>query len=94
MFVYPLPSILTYFHPILIENPSNPIRIKSKSIYFPCLGSLAGVIKHIAETYCLSRRKSVCLCTKVREGSGDADGFVVIKVQSMHATGRLRNSDG
>ena len=44
VFVYPLPSILTYFHPILIENPSNPIRIKSKSIYFPCLGSLAGVI--------------------------------------------------
>ena len=47
MFVYPLPSILTHFQPILIENLSTPIRIKSKSIYFPCLGSLAGVIKSI-----------------------------------------------
>ena len=44
VFAYPMPSILTHFQPILIENPSNPIRIKSKSIYFPCLGSLAGVI--------------------------------------------------
>ena len=44
MFAHPLPSILTHFQPIMIENLSNPIRIKSKSIYFPCLGSLAGVI--------------------------------------------------
>ena len=49
MFAYPLPSILTHFQPILIENLSNPIRIKSKSIYFPCLGSLAGVISVIVQ---------------------------------------------
>ena len=50
MFVYPLPSILTHFQPILIENLSNPIRIKSKSIHFPYLGSLAGVIGPLAGT--------------------------------------------
>ena len=44
MFVYSLPSILTHFQPILIENLSNPIRINPESIYFPCLGSLAGVM--------------------------------------------------
>ena len=44
MFAYPLPSILTHFQPILIENLSNPIRINPKSIYFPCLGSIVGVI--------------------------------------------------
>ena len=44
MFVYPLPSILTHFQPIPIENLTNPIRIKSKSRFFSCLGSLAGVI--------------------------------------------------
>ena len=43
MFVYLLPSILTFFSNILIENLSNPIRINTKFIYFACLGSLAGL---------------------------------------------------
>ena len=58
MFVYPLPSILSHFQPILIENLSNPIRIKSKSIYFPCLGSLAGVMFPVLSTRNLVRKGS------------------------------------
>ena len=44
IFPYQYQSISIHIHSILIENQSNPIGINSKSIYFPCLGSIAGVI--------------------------------------------------